>query len=208
MFYKDKIKKWSIVKMDYDFILIGLTSGGPKALYQIIDKFDQSLQTPIIIIQNLPVGFDKIFCQVFQEKAKLPIQIIEEEMKLENKIFLAKSGYILSITKDKIVKLISYPYPKACISYFIKLAIKEKLKFITICLAGNIIKDDPIEGLKILKDLGYPILVQRIGDNPNLLLKYETSLPEKVIKENLFTEQSCLEKIPELLKKHIFPKGD
>ncbi|MFN3411297.1 MAG: chemotaxis protein CheB, partial [Exilispira sp.] len=51
-----------MVKMDYDFILVGLTSGGPKALYQIIDKFDQSLQTPIIIIQNLPVGFDKIFC--------------------------------------------------------------------------------------------------------------------------------------------------
>ncbi|MFN3412068.1 MAG: hypothetical protein ACK4YF_07915, partial [Exilispira sp.] len=101
-----------------------------------------------------------------------------------------------------------YNYPKACISDFIKLAIKEKLKFITICLAGTIIKNDPIEGLKTLKDLGYPVLVQNIEGNPNLLLKYETSLPEKIIKENLFTEESELEKIPELIKKYIFTKGD
>lgn len=194
--------------MEYDFILIGLTSGGPKALYQIIDKFDQSFKTPIIIIQNLPVGFDKIFCQVFQERAKLPIQIVEEEMKLENKIFLSKSGYKLSITKDRNIKLAGNDYPGARISDFIKLAIKEKLKFITICLAGTIIKNDPIEGFKILKDLGYPILVQNIEGNPNILLRYETSLPERVIKEKLFTEVLELEKIPELIKNYIFTKGD
>lgn len=189
--------------MNYDFVLIGLTSGGPKALYAIIDKFDDSLKLPIIIIQNLPIGFDKIFCQVFQEKAKMPIEIVENESTLENKIYLAKSGTILNIDEKKNIKSVNYQYSGKCITDFIKLIIRNKLKPIIVCLAGVIIRDDPIEGFKIARENDLPIIVQKIDENPNMVLQFETSLPERVIKEKCYTNISKLIEIPSTIEKII-----
>lgn len=192
--------------MSYDFVLIGLTSGGPKALYNIIDKFDQSLNLPIIIVQNLPVGFDKIFAQVFAEKAKMPIEVVDNEKKIENKIYLAKSGHIIDITEDRKIRIQNYEYPNMCITTFIKNSIEKKLKFITICLAGVIIKNDPIEGLKILKENNYPIIVQKTSHNPNIILQYEISLPAKIIDEKLYTIEAKLDEIPAYVNNLIIDK--
>lgn len=192
--------------MNYDFIFVGLTSGGPKALYNIIDKFDSSLNLPLIIVQNLPIGFDKIFEQVFAEKAKIPVEMVDREKKIENKIYLAKSGHIIDITEEKKIRVLNYQYPNMCITTFIKNSIEKKLRFITICLAGVIIKEDPIVGLKLLKEKGYPIIVQKISHNPNLILQYEISLPEKIIEEKLYTIEAKLEEIPDCVNKLIIDK--
>lgn len=186
--------------MIYDFILFGLTSGGSKALYSIIDKFDSSFEIPIIIIQNLPPGFDKIFSQVFQEKAKIPLEIVDNEIQMQNKIYFAKSGNNLDINKEKYIKAINSNFTGRCISDFIKKSLNENFKPIIVCLAGALVKDEPIEALKIAKENNIPIIVQKIDDDPNIELKYEIALPEKIIKENLFTISAKINEIPEVIK--------
>ena len=186
--------------MKYDFILIGLTSGGPKALYSIIDKFNESFNIPIIIIQNLPPGFDTIFCQVFQEKAKIPIVIVDKEVKLENKIYLPKSGNLLEIIEKNIIKTQESVDTRQCISYFIKNCVEKRMKPILVFLSGICLKGDPIDGCKLAKENNIPIIVQNIEENPNLILKYETELPSTIIKEECYTFISNLMDIPEKIK--------
>jgi len=188
--------------MSYNFILIGLTSGGPKALYNIIDKFDISFNLPIIIIQNLPIGFDKIFCEVFAEKAKLPIEVVNEETKLENKIYMAKAGHILDINEhQKIISIIGCL--DNCITEFIKRCVTKKLRPIVICLAGIVNKNDPLEGLKIAKENDIPVIVQKIDENPNTIMKFETSLPETIIQKKYYTNIAKIDDIPKLVMKII-----
>jgi two-component system chemotaxis response regulator CheB len=194
--------------MGYDFILIGITSGGPKALYSIIEKFDESFNLPVIILQNLPVGFDKIFCEVFAEKAKLPIEIVDKETTLENKIYLSKAGHILSINENKHIIITNYRYQENCISEFIKNCIKQKFKPIIVCLSGVLTKNDPLEGLKIAKENDIPIIVQKIDDDPNLTLRNETSLPEAIIKKNYYTSIIKLNDIPQAILEIIEKNED
>ncbi len=186
--------------MKYDFVTFVITSGGPKALYSIIDKLDKSFEIPIIIVQNLPVGFDLIFSQVFQEKAQIPIEIVDKEIKFENKIFMPKSGTVIEITGKKEIKAIESEKAKKPIYNFIKSTVEKRMKTILVFLSGLLPKEDLAETCKLAKENNIPIIVQNIEENPNLVLKFEVELPKKLIDEKCYTMISNLDEIPIKIK--------
>ncbi len=186
--------------MNYDFILIILTPGGPKAFHEIIDKFDESINLPIIVLQTIPSGYDVIFKQIFEEKAKLPLEIIDKDQKLENKIYLLKSEYSFVISSDKKIKTIGQSDNKMMFCNFIKNIIDNKLRPIIVVFCGLTYREELINQCKIAKASGLPIIVQNIDENPNFLIKYETELSSKIIKEGYYTIISKLNDIPEKIK--------
>jgi len=46
-----------------DAVVIGASTGGPKALYTVVTALPQKMGVPVFIVQHMPIGFTKAFAE-------------------------------------------------------------------------------------------------------------------------------------------------
>lgn len=94
-------------------VLIGISTGGPKALQQIIADFPRTTNVPIIIVQHMPPNFTKAMAERLDQSC--PLKVVEgvDGQKLEaNHIYIApggmqcrvkkaSSGLVFSVSEDE-----------------------------------------------------------------------------------------------------------
>lgn len=84
------------------FIAIGISTGGPEALRQILPSI--TIDLPIVIVQHMPEGFTKDFAQSLSKMMIHTGYTVEEaengEIIESKKIYIAKGNYHLSISKE------------------------------------------------------------------------------------------------------------
>ena len=74
-------------------VLIGVSTGGPKALHQIIVDFPKTSRAPIVIIQHMPPNFTKAMAERLNELCALTVTEAQDGQKLEsNHIYIAPGG--------------------------------------------------------------------------------------------------------------------
>ncbi|MCX8058546.1 MAG: CheB methylesterase domain-containing protein [Spirochaetes bacterium] len=166
--------------MKYDLLIIGSSTGGPKALYNIIDKFDRDLNIPILIVQHLPVSFENSFVEVLNNKSILTTKIAEDGITLEpNFIYVTKGGYQTEFQENLRIKVIennTIGNFAPSISKTIISAIEARLKPIICILSGLSAKEDGLSGCKLAKLKNFPIIIQ--DKNSSLIYGMQ-----KIIKE-------------------------
>jgi two-component system chemotaxis response regulator CheB len=81
-------------------VAIASSTGGPKALQQVIPKLPRNLNAPVVIVQHMPEGFTASLAQRLDETSMVNVVEASDGRVLEKgKVYIAKGGAQLRIEK-------------------------------------------------------------------------------------------------------------
>jgi two-component system chemotaxis response regulator CheB len=149
--------------MQYEAIVIGVSSGGMSALKIIFSTLPAHFSIPIIIVQHLGAHSDSHWIKFLNEKSALKIKEADEKEKIETgHIYIAPPNYHLLIEKNKTFSLtiderVNYARPSIDV-LFESAAEAYKIKLIGIVLTGA--NNDGTRGIKRIKECGGLIIIQ------------------------------------------------
>lgn len=82
------------------FVLIGTSTGGPRALQEVLTQLPSHLQAPIIIVQHMPPGFTKSLADRLDGLSEIKVKEARNGELLENgTAYIAPGGHHLKIKK-------------------------------------------------------------------------------------------------------------
>lgn len=86
-----------------DAILIGASTGGPKVLFDIITKFPNNLNVPVLVVQHMPAGFTKAFAERLDKNSAITVvEASEGDVIKPNVVYIAPGGFHMTINNGKI----------------------------------------------------------------------------------------------------------
>jgi len=149
--------------MEYDAIVIGVSSGGMTALKFIFSALPADFSLPIITVQHISANSDNDWIKLLNKKSNLTIKEADEKEKIETgNVYIAPSNYHLLIESDKTFSLtideyVNFARPSIDV-LFESAADAYKNKLIGIVLTGS--NNDGAKGIKRIKELGGMAIIQ------------------------------------------------
>ncbi len=149
--------------MQYQAIVIGVSSGGMSALKIIFSVLPANFCLPIIIVQHLGSHSDSQWIKILDSKSLLQIKEADEKEKIKKgTIYIAPPNYHLLIEKNKTFSLtiderVNFARPSIDV-LFESAAEAYKDSLIGIILTGA--NHDGAKGLKSIKDHGGLAVIQ------------------------------------------------
>lgn len=91
-------------------VVIGASTGGPKALYKVITALPEDIGVPVLVVQHMPMGFTKAFAERLNLNSKLKVvEAAEGDTVSKNVVYIAPGGYHMEIGRDKRIHLNTEP---------------------------------------------------------------------------------------------------
>lgn len=98
---KKPTKRASVSKVDA--LVIGTSTGGPKALVALIEKFPTPINMPIFIVQHMPKGFTLSFAERLDRITSLKVVEAADNMRIENgTIYIAPGDFHMRLENGRI----------------------------------------------------------------------------------------------------------
>ena len=86
-------------------IIIGASTGGPRALQAVLTKLQGDIGVPVFVVQHMPKGFTKAFADRLNGICKLRTVEAEDNMQIEkNTIYIAPGGYHMTLGDGNKIK--------------------------------------------------------------------------------------------------------
>jgi two-component system chemotaxis response regulator CheB len=149
-------------------VAIGVSTGGPAALAQMLPKFSGDLGVPLLIVQHMPPVFTQSLALSLDAKCALKVQEAADGMPiLPNVALIAPGGKQMKVAAGpepgrKIVRITNDPPENNCrpsVDYlFRSLAEHYKEQITAVIMTG--MGSDGTAGLKFLKSQGAAIIAQ------------------------------------------------
>lgn len=149
-------------------VVIGVSTGGPPTLMEIIPKLPADLPAPVFVVQHMPAGFTTSFAQRLDSVSYLKVvEARSGEVVTNGKVFVAPGGIHMSVTKrglaeGVIIHTSSEPYDslhKPSVDVMMKSAVKLYGKnTVGVILTG--MGNDGTEGMKMIKSWGGKTIVE------------------------------------------------
>ena len=149
--------------MQYEAIVIGVSSGGLKALKIIFSALPSGFAIPIIVVQHIGPLSENSWIKLLNDSCIIPIKEADEKEKIvTGNIFIAPSNYHLLIEKDRTFSLtiderVNFARPSIDV-LFESAAEAYKEKLIGIILTGA--NNDGTKGVKRIKECGGIVIIQ------------------------------------------------
>lgn len=81
-------------------VLIGTSTGGPRALQEVITKIPVTIKAPILIVQHMPAGFTKSLSNRLDQLSSISVKEAENGDILQNGVaYIAPGGYHMKLRK-------------------------------------------------------------------------------------------------------------
>jgi two-component system chemotaxis response regulator CheB len=91
-------------------VVIGASTGGPKALYSVITALPEKLSVPVFIVQHMPVGFTKAFADRLNSNSKIKVvEASDGEIVEKDVVYIAPGGYHMEVQSDRKIHLNTDP---------------------------------------------------------------------------------------------------
>jgi len=102
---------WSVPKnRKIDAVVIGASTGGPKALQEVLTKLPANLGVPVFVVQHMPEGFTKVFSERLDKVCAMRVVEAAEGMKINNDtIYIAKGGQHMTVGANNAIRLNEEP---------------------------------------------------------------------------------------------------
>lgn len=82
-------------------VIIASSTGGPKALHQVIPKLDKKIDAPVVVVQHMPKGFTASLSQRLDELSEVHVTEASDGMVLEKgHVYIAKGGFHMRVVRD------------------------------------------------------------------------------------------------------------
>ncbi|MBZ9688113.1 chemotaxis response regulator protein-glutamate methylesterase [Clostridium estertheticum] len=138
-------------------VVIGASTGGPKALYKVITALPEDIGVPVLVVQHMPMGFTKAFAERLNLNCKLKVvEAGEGDTVSKNVVYIAPGGYHMEIGRDKRIHLNTEPsiwgVRPAVDKLFISAAEVYGSRLLSVILTG--MGRDGAQGTAAIKDNG------------------------------------------------------
>jgi two-component system chemotaxis response regulator CheB len=149
--------------MNYEAIVIGVSSGGMNAMKVMFSLLPKEFKTPIIIVQHISSQSENLWIRLLNDKSNLHIKEADEKESIEyGKVYIAPPNYHLLIERNKTFSLtiderVNFARPSIDV-LFESAAEAYKNKLIGVILTGS--NNDGTNGLKRIKEYGGLTIVQ------------------------------------------------
>ena len=189
------------IKRKTKIIIVGASTGGPRALMKILPELCNKTDLPIIAIQHMPHTFTQIFAEGLNKKCKHEVKEVDhhEEIK-KNHIYIAPGGMHLicsGTAGSQFLQTTNFEAVNGCkpsIDVFLKTSVNVFGSKAALCILTGMGRDG-VAGARLLKEAGSPIIVQ------NEETSVVWSMPGSLVSEDLADQILPLEKIADALAK-------
>lgn len=90
-----------------EIIAIGISTGGPNALREVLAKIDPNLKQPVLIVQHMPAGFTAEFADSLNHICPLTVTEAKDgEPVLNSHVYIAPGDYHMVVEKRAIGSII------------------------------------------------------------------------------------------------------
>lgn len=146
-------------KMDEKIIAIGTSTGGPRALQQVITKLPEDLPCGVVVVQHMPPGFTKSLAERLNSLSKVTVKEAEHnDVVSPGTIFIAPGNYHMTVESqgDKRVIHLNQDPPLASHRPAVDILFSSLAKFgdrvVAAILTG--MGSDGAKGMKCIKEHG------------------------------------------------------
>ena len=155
--------KKDVFKSFRSMIIIGSSTGGPKALTEIVSHIPDTVNVPVVIIQHVDIQFVNGLADWLANHTKLKVALAKEGMSPEvNTIYLASTNDHLVIGSDLAFRYVvepkDNPYRPSVDAFFLSVAHHWHGKGVAVLLTG--MGRDGAQGLLALRKLGWHTIAQ------------------------------------------------
>ncbi len=188
-----------------EVVAIGVSTGGPNALAEVIPRLPRNLGVPVLIVQHMPPLFTECLAKNLDSKSKLKVVEAKDRMPIEpDTVYIAPGGKQMKITgmtgnKNKLIKITDDPPENNCkpsADYlFRSIAHTYKNKATGVIMTG--MGSDGTLGLKLMKRFGATIIAQ----NEETCVVF--GMPKKPIEEGIADVVAPLNKIADEIVKTL-----
>ncbi|HLD40805.1 MAG TPA: chemotaxis response regulator protein-glutamate methylesterase [Candidatus Omnitrophota bacterium] len=172
-------------------VIIGASTGGPKAVLEIMQDIPAGLQAAFLIVQHMPAGFTTTFAERLSWQSKLKAKEAQEgDTVMADKILVAPAGYHLILEQNgKELKtrlnqdsLVNFVRPSIDVTMYSAVEAFHGKDIIAVILTG--MGKDGLDGCRKIKEAGGTILIQDEASSvvwgmPGAV--YEAGLSDKVL---------------------------
>ncbi|NLK07578.1 MAG: chemotaxis response regulator protein-glutamate methylesterase [Firmicutes bacterium] len=144
-------------------IVIGSSTGGPRALEEVLRQFPKDLSAGVLIVQHMPAGFTKSMAERLDQVAALEVREAEDGDEVKaGAVYIAPGGYHMTVSKERIIKLdkgpqVNYVRPSIDVT-MLKLPEVYGNRLVGVILTG--MGKDGAEGMAKIKQAGGVTIVQ------------------------------------------------
>lgn len=186
-------------------VLIGTSTGGPRALQEVITKIPQNIMAPILIVQHMPAGFTKSLATRLDNLSEITVKEAENGDILQSGVaYIAPGGYHMKLQKVGMsvgIKLDNIEAPRGghrpAVDVMYESASKlEEYDKLAVIMTG--MGSDGTKGLKILKTTGN---VKAISESANTCVVY--GMPKAAFETGLVDNVEDVDDIAQTIMKYI-----
>jgi two-component system chemotaxis response regulator CheB len=200
-----RVFKSSILKSKSEIVAIGISTGGPKALAEILPQVPKNVGVPILIVQHMPPVFTQSLATSLNSKCDIQVkEAIDGESIEPNIAYIAPGGKQMKIEagsdgKKRIIRITNDPPENSCrpsVDYLFRSVADHYVGRATgVIMTGMGI--DGTKGLQQMKENGATIIAQ----NENSCVVY--GMPKIPIESGLADVVSPLYRIAQEIVKTI-----
>jgi two-component system chemotaxis response regulator CheB len=195
---------WSTKGNAKYLVLIGTSTGGPRALQEVLPKLPKETAAPILIVQHMPPGFTKSLAERLNQLSHIHIKEAEDGELLKNGVAyiapgnfhmkIRKVGMSLAISLDQSPRMNGH---KPSVDVLFESASKlEFYKKIAVILTG--MGSDGTYGLIKLKEKGN---VHTIAESKDSCVVF--GMPKSAIEANVIDEVKPIQEIAHTILKYL-----
>jgi two-component system, chemotaxis family, protein-glutamate methylesterase/glutaminase len=97
-----------------DIVAIGISTGGPNALRQLLGEIRKDFPVPILVVQHMPAGFTREFAGSLDKLCPLNVKEAEEGDVLKpGRVFIAPGGYHMTVAGRRLATTIKLSQDEA-----------------------------------------------------------------------------------------------
>lgn len=195
--------EWGITSKK--IVLIGTSTGGPRALQEVVTKLPKSIDAPVLIVQHMPAGFTKSLASRLDQLSEIHVKEADHGDVLTNgTAYIAPGGYHMKLKKvgtSYLIVLDQVEPPRAGHRPSVDVLFEEVSKYgdfhkIAVIMTG--MGSDGSKGLLALKGNGS---VVAIAESADTCIVY--GMPKAAVETQLVDEVADVDDIAQTIMKYL-----
>lgn len=187
------------------FIVIGTSTGGPRALQQVLTPLPKDIGVPILIVQHMPAGFTKSLADRLNCLCEIRVKEGENDELIEkNTAYIAPGGYHMKVVRigmSYAIRLDKVEPPRMGHRPAVDVLLEsvsefQEIQFVTTIMTG--MGHDGLEGMKVLKSRCSTFT---IAESEETAVVY--GMPKAIYEAGLADISVAVQEIGDLLVKQV-----
>ena len=197
-------------KREKSIVMIGTSTGGPRALHKLLKSMPADFPAPIFIVQHMPAGFTKSLAERLNNDCKLKVKEAEDgEIASKGIVYVAPGDYHMRVTKTNGKLKIKLKQDEECLGHrpsvnvlFGSASKLDDVHKVAIVLTG--MGKDGADGVKMIKKSEQSAFI--IAESKKTAVIH--GMPNAAIQTNCITKILDLDEIAGTLIEYMNKQGE